>query len=69
MFQRYAQNIDPENEPFLTFITQYLGERNVKDAKAIPYSELYRLIKDGIQAYLQQSGSSQGRHQSNKQSR
>jgi hypothetical protein len=66
MFQRYAQNIDPESEPFLAFITQYLGERNVKDARTIPYSELYRLIKDGIQAYLQQSESSQGRRKSNK---
>jgi len=67
MFERYAQNIDPESEPSLTFITQYLAERNVKDPRAIPYHELYRHIKDAIQAYLKQSESSKG--QSNKKSK
>ena len=52
MFQRYAQNIDPESEHFLAFITQYLAERDVKNPKAIPYSELYKHIKNGIQEYL-----------------
>ncbi len=31
MFQRYAQSIEPESEYFLTFIFQYLAERNVKN--------------------------------------
>lgn len=52
MFQRYARNIDPESEHFLTYITQYLAERNVKNPRAIPYSELYKHIKNGIREYL-----------------
>jgi hypothetical protein len=52
MFQRYAWNVDPESEHFLAFITQYLVERNVKNPTAIPYSELYKHIKNGIREYL-----------------
>lgn len=51
MFQRYEQNIKLE-QSFLTFISQYLAERQVKDPKALPYSQLYKLIKDGIREYL-----------------
>jgi hypothetical protein len=52
MFQRYAQSIDPDDERFTGFITQYLRDRDVKDAKALRYAELYSLIKEGIRAYL-----------------
>lgn len=69
MFQRYAWNIDPESEPFLTFINQYLAERNVNDPRAIPYTQLYMHIKDAIQAYLRESEPSHERRQSNNQSR
>lgn len=58
MFQRYARNIDPESEHFLAFISNYLGEKKVKDPRAIPYSELYRHIKEGIRDYLRQLESS-----------
>jgi len=51
MFQRYEQNIKPE-QSFLAFISEYLAERHVKDPKALPYSQLYKLIKDGIREYL-----------------
>jgi hypothetical protein len=54
MFQRYAGNIDPGNEDFLAFISNYLAERNVTDPRAIPYSELYKYIKQGIRDYLYQ---------------
>jgi len=52
MFQRYTRNIDPESEPFLKFITRYLAERNVKNPRGIPYSELYKLIRNGVREYL-----------------
>jgi hypothetical protein len=54
MFQRYASSIDPGNEDFLTFISNYLAERNVTDPRAIPYSQLYNHIKQGIRDYLHQ---------------
>jgi len=52
MFQRYAQSIDPDDERFTGFITQYLKDRNVRDPKALRYSELYSFLKEGIRAYL-----------------
>lgn len=52
MFQRYAQNIDPEDEGFLTFISDHLAQNSVKDPRMIPYSELYKQIKEGIREYL-----------------
>jgi hypothetical protein len=57
MFQRYAESIDPENEQFLTFISQYLAERNVRDPREVPYSQLYRHIKEGIRSYVRQQES------------
>ena len=57
MFQLYAQNIDPESEHFLTFITKYLEMKNVTNPRAVPYPELYKLIKNGIREYLHQQES------------
>ena len=52
MFQHYQQNIDPQDERFVGFIAQYLRDRDVRASKAMKYFELYRLIKEGIRAYL-----------------
>jgi len=54
MFERYAQNINPEDERFHEFISNHLAKKNVKDPKALPYAELYKLIKEGIREYLGQ---------------
>ena len=54
MFEMYARNINPDEERFNIFISNYLGERGVKDPQALPYSELYKVIKDGIREYLKQ---------------
>jgi len=52
MFQRYAQNIDPEDERFIAYISHYLIEKGVKDPKTLVYSDLYKLIKEGIRQYV-----------------
>lgn len=52
MFQHYVQNIDPDEPQFINFITQHLRDADVKDPKALRYSELYKLIREGIRAYL-----------------
>jgi hypothetical protein len=62
MFQRYAGNIDPESESFLTFISQYLAERNVTDPRTVPYTELYRHIKEGIRDYMHRQMSARKRN-------
>jgi hypothetical protein len=57
MFEMYVRNIDPEEEHFKVFISSYLVESGVKDPEALPYSELYKIIKDGIREYLAQQQS------------
>ncbi len=52
MFQLYVQDINPESELFLAFITKYLERKNVTNPRAVPYPELYKLIKEGIREYL-----------------
>ncbi|MGA2789894.1 MAG: hypothetical protein ABSF00_03890 [Candidatus Bathyarchaeia archaeon] len=52
MFERYICNIDPEEERFQAFLSNYIAEKGVKDIQALPYSELYKVIKEGIRKYL-----------------
>jgi hypothetical protein len=52
MFERYIRNINPEEERFQGFLSNYIAEKGVKDIQALPYSELYKVIKQGIQEYL-----------------
>ena len=52
MFERYVKNINPDEGRFQEFISNYLTEQGVKDPQALPYSELYKVIKDGIREYL-----------------
>lgn len=53
-FQYYAQNIDPQDEGFKAFISNYLAKKHVEDARKIPYSEVYKIIRAGIREYLAQ---------------
>ena len=52
MFQRYVENINPEDEDFLNFVSGYLEQIGVKDPKSLAYGELYKLIKEAIREYL-----------------
>ena len=52
MFERYIRNINPEEERFQTFISNYIADKGVKDIQVLLYSELYRFIKEGIREYL-----------------
>jgi hypothetical protein len=52
MFERYISNINPEDERFQAFLSNYIAEKGVKDIQALPYLELYKLIKEGIRNYL-----------------
>ena len=56
MFQFYKQNIDLNDEPFLTFIYDYLRRKNV-NVDIVPYYELYVHIRSAIQEYLRVGGS------------
>jgi hypothetical protein len=52
MFEHYTRNIDPEEARFRTFLSDYIADKGVKDVQALPYSELYKVIKEGIREYL-----------------
>jgi len=52
MFERYILNINPEEQRFQTFISSYIADKGVKDVQALPYSELYKFIKEGVREYL-----------------
>ncbi|HUO42149.1 MAG TPA: hypothetical protein VMU35_04165 [Methylomirabilota bacterium] len=52
MFQFYKQNIDPDDEVFVTFVSNYL-ERKKVNVKTISYYELYTHVKNAIREYLQ----------------
>jgi len=52
MFERYAENIDPNDEKFLAFVSNFLVENGVKNAEDVPYVQLYLLIQKAIRNYL-----------------
>jgi len=52
MFERYLRNINPEDERFQVFLSHYIAEKGVKEIQVLPYSELYKVIKEGIREYL-----------------
>jgi hypothetical protein len=52
MFEMYARNIDPQGEEFRGFISKYIADKGITDIHAVPYVELYRLIRRGIREYL-----------------
>jgi hypothetical protein len=54
MFERYAQDINPNDEQFLTYVSDRLKERGSTDPESVRYSELYKQVKGAIQEYLGQ---------------
>ena len=52
MFQFYKQNIDPDDEAFLMFVSNYVEQKKV-NVETISYYELYSHVKRAIQEYLQ----------------
>lgn len=52
MFESYIRNINPEEEQFQAFISNYIAEKGVKYIQALPYADLYIIIKEGIREYL-----------------
>jgi len=55
MFEFYTRNIDPDDPVFQTYIKQYVSTRNSRSPNSIPYSDLYRMIKEGIREYLRKA--------------
>jgi hypothetical protein len=64
MFELYAQKIDPDDLDFQAFIKSYVAAKDKTDPEAIPYSELYAIIRDGIRDYIHKTQAS--KRESNK---
>ncbi len=54
MFERYVQTVNPDEKRFQAFISKYITGKGVKELESFPYSELYKVIKEGIREYLRQ---------------
>jgi len=52
MFENYSENIDPNDEKFLGFVSDFLVKNGVKNPEDIPYVELYLLIQKAIRNFL-----------------
>jgi len=52
MFERYAENIDPDDEKFQGYVSNFLEENGVKDPEDLGYAELYLLIQRAIRNFL-----------------
>jgi hypothetical protein len=54
MFELYSATINPDDQKFQEFIRNYVSSKEPKDPQTIPYSALYKIIKEGIREYLSQ---------------
>jgi len=52
MFELYSANINLDDQKFQKFIRNYVASKEPKDPQTIPYSQLYKLIKEGIREYI-----------------
>jgi hypothetical protein len=52
MFEHYRQNINPEDDVFLEFVSHYLKRNNVPDPDTLIYSELYSHVRNAIREFL-----------------
>lgn len=62
MFEYYSQSIDPDAEDFLRFVSEYLAKKNIKEPKAIVFSDLYGHVKEAIREYLREKDMSKTRN-------
>jgi len=55
MFELYSRKINPDDASFQTYIQQHVSKKDPRKVDSIPYSELYKIIKDGIREYIHQT--------------
>jgi hypothetical protein len=65
MFEFYSHNIDPDDAVFQSYIKEYVSTRDSRSPNAIPYSDLYKMIKQGIREYIQKTRREQNEDQKN----
>ena len=61
MFELYAHDIDPKDTEFQAFIKHFVSLKEKRNPESIPYSELYKTIREGIREYLKKTEETKGR--------
>jgi len=54
MFELYSANINPDDPNFREFVRKYVAGKEQKDPQSVPYSQLYKIVKEGIREYMNQ---------------
>jgi hypothetical protein len=54
MFELYSEKIDPEDENFMHFVSDFLAKNSPQTPETLPYSELYLLIQKAIREFLKE---------------
>ena len=52
MFEHYAENINPDDEKFQAYVSNFLVENGVKNPEDLPYAEVYLAIQKAIRNFL-----------------
>jgi hypothetical protein len=54
MFELYIREIDPEDQRFQEFISNYVASKGVKNPETVTYSVLYKIVQNGIREFIRQ---------------
>ena len=60
MFQFYQENINPEDEVFLEYVSNYL-KQDANNPDSLPYHELYAKMRSAIREFIKTRGEEQAR--------
>jgi hypothetical protein len=55
MFELYRSHVDPDNPDLQTFVKRYLSTKDTRETTQMPYSELYRYIREGVREYIRKT--------------
>jgi hypothetical protein len=59
MFELYATAINPDDPEFQAYIERYVSTKDPRPPDTIPYSELYKVIKEAIREYIHKTTQTQ----------
>ncbi len=54
MFELYSANINLDDPNFHEFIRKYVAGKEQNDLQSVPYSQLYKMVREGIREYMNQ---------------
>jgi len=55
MFEFYSRSVNPDDPKFQTYIKWYISTKDSRSPDSVPYSELYKMVKEGIREYIHET--------------